>query len=272
MRCVHRWGAGADKIEKMSSVTALRAGRYAVLEAEWDLTGPAAIGILLEDPSTNELHIRLRRDWAQLDPEDPVLPLLEEDLRNKADEWGAERLLEWLEENLSANLRISDRETVAVDEFDRTLNRLYAKHVRTAADRATHVPRFSLRAAAGRFLDNEEIEATGFEEVPKDLKHVTPDMFAAEIRGTSMQPVIPDGSLCLFRHGVSGSRHGRMVLVEELGRGGNDRYTVKQYIRPPGGSRGFVTLKPLNPEHPAFEIGEDDDRFRVIAEFLQVLY
>ena len=44
-----------------------------------------------------------------------------------------------------------------------------------------------------------------------------------------MEPLIPDGSLCVFRSGVTGSRQGRLVLVEALGRGSNDRYTVKRY-------------------------------------------
>ncbi len=39
-------------------------------------------------------------------------------------------------------------------------------------------------------------------------------MFVAEIAGHSMQPTIPDGSLCVFRYGVAGSREGRLVLVE----------------------------------------------------------
>ena len=41
-------------------------------------------------------------------------------------------------------------------------------------------------------------------------------MFVARIAGRSMEPRIPDGSLCVFRAGVTGSREGRLVLVEYL--------------------------------------------------------
>ena len=44
-----------------------------------------------------------------------------------------------------------------------------------------------------------------------------------------MEPRIPDGSLCVFRHGVTGSRQGRLVLVENLETRGNNRYAVKRY-------------------------------------------
>ena len=66
-------------------------------------------------------------------------------------------------------------------------------------------------------------------EAPEDLR-LTTDMFVAEIAGHSMEPRIPDGSLCVFRHGVTGSRQGRLVLVEESRKPrGNNRYTVKRY-------------------------------------------
>ena len=76
-------------------------------------------------------------------------------------------------------------------------------------------------------------------------------MFIARIVGRSMEPRIPDGSLCVFRAPVVGSREGRLVLVEALGRGSNDRYTVKRYhsekTRPPDGSwsQALIRLEPL---------------------------
>jgi len=75
-----------------------------------------------------------------------------------------------------------------------------------------------------------------------------------------MQPRIPDGSLCIFREGVTGSREGRLVLVEALGRGANDRYTVKRYhsvkTQAADGSwaHGRITLEPLNPEFEAWDL------------------
>jgi SOS-response transcriptional repressor LexA len=263
----------------MSLLVALRQGRYAVLQGELEDRGLTALGILLEDPETNQLHVRLRRDWDSIAADDPVLPYLEDDLTQKAQEWGAEKLFAWLEENLSANLRTTDRQSVAVDDFDRTLNRLYAKTIQSTRGAATHIPRYTLQVAAGRLLENAEIEdePADWEEAPPNMPRVTSDMFAAEIVGDSMQPHIPNGSICLFRIGVVGSRNGRLVLVEEMGRGVNDRYTVKRYKstksqQGDSWKQDSILLEPLNPEHRAFELKPEEDRYRIIAEFLQVLY
>ena len=93
-----------------------------------------------------------------------------------------------------------------------------------------------------------------------------------------MEPRIPDGSLCVFRSGVAGSRQGKLVLVEYLGGGTNDRYTVKRYVsgkteQPDGTwSHDLIRLEPLNPEFEAWELDPEEERFRVLAEFVQVLY
>ena len=263
-----------------ASIVTAREGRYSILEADLSSNGLTPIGILLQDPETDRLYLRLRRDWDEIAPEDDVLPLLQDDLDAKADEMGAERLLSWLEDTLSMDIRVTDRERTLVDDFERTLNRLYSRHVHTTVrERITHIPRYTLRVAAGRFLDNDEVEARDFEEVPPDLTRVTDDMFAAEIVGTSMEPLIPNGSVCLFRRFGAGSRQGKLVLVEELGRGANDRYTVKRYksgkVQREDGTweHNAIRLEPLNPEHEAwYLVPGEDERYRIVAEFVRVLY
>lgn len=255
-------------------------GRYAVLEADLPGAGTEPIGILLEDPETDKLHIRLRRDWEEVAEGDAeVFELLEHDLAIKAHEIGAEALFAWLEDTLSGTIRITDRRNLLVQDFERTLNRLYSQHIRsTERPGVTHIPRFTLQVAAGRFLDNAEIEPDGFEEAPSEMARLTDDLFAAEIVGTSMEPHIPNGSVCLFRRFGAGTRQGRWVLVEELGRGGNDRYTVKRYVsqkrRSADGSwqHDTIRLEPLNPEHQAWELNPEEDRYRILAEFVKVLY
>jgi len=263
-----------------SAILATSEGRYAILEAELPGEGPTAIGILLQDPATDRLYVRLRRDFDEIAGEDAeVFEALKDDLEVKAAEMGAERLLAWLEETASNTVRVTDRESVLVADFDRTLNRLYARHVQsTVRPGVTHIPRWSLRVAAGHFLDNAEVEPEGYEEAPPELRRLTGDLFAAVIAGTSMEPVIPNGAVCLFRTFGAGSRQGKLVLVEELGRGGNDRYTVKRYTsakrRRQDGTweHGRIRLEPLNPEHEAWDLEEDQDRYRIIAEFVEVLY
>jgi phage repressor protein C with HTH and peptisase S24 domain len=249
----------------MASAIATHTGRYAVLTA-----GETPIGILLEDPESNALHARLRRDWGTFADDEgrEVLELLEEDILSKARDMGVDRLFSWLEENASNTFQVTDRESVLADDFPRTLNRLYRRHVRSnVAPFQTHLPRYSLRAAAGKFLDNEEIVEEGWEEVPRGL-HVLPDMFVAEIAGHSMEPRIPDGSVCVFRHGVVGSRTGRLVLAEALEITDMNRYAVKRYRRQ---DAGVVRLESLNQDYSPWDLEPDEDKYRIIAEFIRVL-
>jgi SOS-response transcriptional repressor LexA len=241
-------------------------------------------GILLEDAANNRLYVRLRRDWDRIAPEEEVevLEALEDGLRSLAAELGAARVFDHLEDTLSNTLRVSDRrETIVqkggVQDFERALDRLYRQHVpATIQEYVTHLPRYSLEVAAGKFLENQEVTAEGWEEVSGDLK-LTPQMFVARIAGRSMEPKIPDGSLCVFRLGVTGSRQGRLVLVEAVGRGDNDRYTVKRYrsekkqMGDGTWSHGRITLEPLNPEFEAWDLNPEDDSVRILAEFVAVV-
>ncbi len=258
-----------------------QAGRYSLLQAELAGAGLTTIGVLLEDPASDRLYLKFRRDFdAVADAEDAeVLNALADDLRSKAYEMGAERLLSLLEDTLSNTIRLTDRQPVLVEDFPRSVERLYRQHVQPKVlEFRTHLPRYSLAAAAGRFHDNQEVTAEGWEEAPEDLR-ITKEMFVAHVAGRSMEPQIPDGSLCVFRYGVTGSRQGRLVLAEDLGARGNDRYAVKRYrskkVQNETGeswSHEYIRLEPLNPDYEAWELDRDPERYRIIAEFVRVLY
>ena len=262
------------------SVATTRSASLSLVELELPGTGRTVVGILLVDPLTDHMYIRLRRDWDAIAPQEAeVLELIEPDLSAKAAELGAARLLTHLEDTLSNVLRISDRREVMVeDDLERASGRLYRQHVHpTVRPFVTHIPRYSVAVAAGKFLENEEIAEEGWEEGPPDLK-LSDQMFAARIEGQSMEPLIPDGSLCIFRAGVAGSRQGKLVLVEALGRGANDRYTVKRYrsekVQDAAGNwaHAKIILEPLNPEFQAWELDpREAEDLRVIAEFVCVL-
>ncbi len=260
------------------SVLTTQHARYMILSLEFPGAGPINAGILLEDPSTDRLWVRLRRDWEELAPEEAeVLGAIEYDLEAKAQELGAKDLVRYLEDTLSNVLQVTDRSEVLVDDYERALGRLYRQHVQaTVRPFVTHLPRYSLAVAAGKFLENQEVTEEGWEEAPSDLR-LTPELFIARIEGRSMEPKIPDGSLCVFRQGVTGSRQGRLVLVEHLGSGANDRYTVKRYAsektqREDGTwSHEKITLLPLNPEFDAWTLDPEEERFRIVAEFVRVL-
>ena len=172
----------------------------------------------MHDPSQDRLYLRLRRDWEEIAPEDAdVLALIEADLTRKRPRWGPPACSAYLEGTLSNMLRIGERHEVTVADFPRDLGRLYREHVHsTVREFVTHLPRYSLAVAAGKFLENEEVSGEGWDEAPPGLK-LTPDMFTARIVGRSMEPAIPDGSLCVFRAGR------RRIEAGKAGAGGGAR-------------------------------------------------
>jgi SOS-response transcriptional repressor LexA len=233
------------------------------------------IGILLEDIESNQLYVKLRRDWDAIAPDDyyEYLSALESDFRGKAVELGAHEFLDLLTNQLSNALRITDPQRVVAGKFPRTLALLYERHVHPRPlEYQTHLPLYTLRSAAGKFLENDEVECESWVEAPSNLR-LTHEMFVAEIQGTSMEPLVHDGDLAVFRFIQPGTRVGKRVLVEERGRGG-EAYTLKLYTRPKGllrTDRGAVTLEPLNPDHEAIPLEPDDERYRIIAEFVQTI-
>ncbi|MBM3728385.1 MAG: S24 family peptidase [Acidobacteria bacterium] len=229
-----------------------------------------AIGVLLFHSGSGRLQAQLRRDWPLFAAEDEVLPLLEDDLNRKAVEMGAESLLRFLEDTLSNTVTLSGREAVTFADFDSALWRLYRARVKAHEQPfVTHLPLYSLKVACGELLENETVEPLGWVEVPPGVR-LTEKRFVAQAVGQSMEPEIPDGSLCLFELGVAGSRTGRRVVVEDRSQSGNDRYTLKEYKRVDAET---VHLIPLNPEFPVqvMRKSQDEDRGAVIAEFKSVL-
>ncbi len=252
--------------------------RFSVLQAELPGSGCVNVGVLLEDPATDRLYLRLRRDLDALCPQEvDLLQALAADLEVKAVEMGAAKLLASLEDTLSNALRVTGREPVIVEDFRRGLDRLYRRHVASKVlPFQTHLPRYSLQVAAGPFLENAEVTAEEWVETPEDLR-LNQDLFVAHIAGHSMEPLIPDGSLCVFRRGVAGSRQGRLLLVEDrTAAGGDQRYTVKRYSsQKTAGAEGWqhqrIHLESLNPGYPSWDLHPEEDKYRVLAEFVRVL-
>jgi phage repressor protein C with HTH and peptisase S24 domain len=256
-----------------------RTGEYSILSAEIPGQGVETIGVLLLDPGSDQLHVRLRRDWDEIssDEDAEVLAELEDDLASKAHEMGGAALLSFLEEHASTSLRVSDREAVSTRNFDKTLNELYREHIPARVLQfRTHLPRFSLAVAAGPFLTNpEDVQAEEWVETPPDLQ-LDEDMFIARIQGHSMEPRIPDGSLCVFRRNVVGSRNGRLVLVRNSELADDNQYTVKRYRSEKKFTEDEfvqtrIRLESLNPAYPSWDLDEDEEKYQVIAEFVRVL-
>jgi len=145
------------------------------------------------------------------------------------------------------------------------------------------VPLVPLEAAAGAFGDPQNPgEEADWDWVEIGAsRRLRKGMFVSRVVGESMEPRIPDGSYCLFSSPVTGSRQGRIVLVQlpdatdpETGQ----RFTVKRYrskkeTSPDGTWRHVrVALEPLNPEFQPIKLRcEDEHDVTVVAEFLEVL-
>ena len=146
---------------------------------------------------------------------------------------------------------------------------------------ATCVPLIPLKAAAGAFSDPQHIEDDGFEWVAVESRHrLRPGMFVAQVVGKSMESAIPDGSYCLFRAPVEGTRQGKTVLVQlrdatdpETGQ----CYTVKHYESEKATDGNSwrherIMLKPVNPDfEPIVLTGADEGELEVVAELVEVL-
>lgn len=259
-------------------MTSTRQAEYVLIEAAPPGRGVVPIGVLLHDPSAKRAGVKLRRDWDQIagEEEQEVFALLAGDLALKLSEGDPEALLRQLEDSASHTIRISGRQPVLLADFDATLSVLYRKYVPAAVlPFRTHLPVYSCRAAAGKWGEQQQVEPDGWIEAPDQLR-LTEDMFVARVTGRSMEPVIPDGSLCVFRGNVVGSRQGKRLLIEHLGAPGDgERYTVKRYSsrkRQEGDTweQESITLHPLNPEFEPWHLGSAG-RFRVIGEFVRVL-
>ena len=258
---------------------ACREGVYVVLEAALPGLSPRNIGVLLADPVSGKPWIRTLPDYDFAEPDDAeVLEALGEDLGRRASEMGAIACLDWLEDTLSNAVRVSGREAVPVDSFTRVLDRLYAENVEPieVGQYTSHVPLYTLRAAAGRLGDEMESVEEDWVRVPEGVR-AGPDLFVAHVVGRSMEPRIPDGSLNLFRFHPVGSRQGKILLVERRGvLDETARYTVKRYTskknydeRTGEWEHGNIRLEPLNPEFEAWDVEPRD--FAVVAEWLRVI-
>lgn len=261
-----------------ATVLTTRELELSVLEAALPGEAPVAIGVVVQDPQTGEFGVRFRRDWSAFAGEEAeFLEALAEDFEGKLREYGAAEWIRQCEDSLSNTLRISDREPVIAADLDRALDRLYRKHVQPKVlPFVTHLPRFSAHVAAGKFLDDNEVEATDWVETPAGMR-LDQGMFIVQITGRSMEPHIPDGSLCVFRAKVTGTRQGKWLLIEQrdVSESGG-RYTVKQYqsekvATEEGWRHEKIILKPLNRDFDDLDLEADPERFRVIGEFVRVL-
>ena len=144
------------------------------------------------------------------------------------------------------------------------------------------IPLLSLKAAAGSIGDERLVEPEAW-VAPNGRTKAGPGLFVAQVVGESMNRRIPNGSYCVFRYAVEGSRQGRVVLVEHRDIADPDLegpFTLKVWESDKEEAEGEswrhkeVRLKPdTNASGYQTIVLQDvaEDEIRLVAEFLEVL-
>ena len=170
------------------------------------------------------------------------------------------------------------------DEMRGPPSRARLRLVRPAADAryVRCVPLVPLAAAAGTFGDPHTVPGESeWEWVEVDTaRPLRRGMFVARVVGRSMEPAVPGGAWCLFASPVTGTRAGKVVLVQlhdALDPDTGQRFTVKRYrSEKMAGEDGWrhvrITLAPDNPEFSPIELKEEDESsVAVVAELVEVI-
>lgn len=149
------------------------------------------------------------------------------------------------------------------------------------SDLKNPIPLYDFYAAAGSFSDLQSSKEFRFIEAKRQRS--SNDYFACEVRGESMNKVIPDGSICLFKIYRGGSRTGKIVLVENSeiqDPDFNSAFTVKTYsserrAQEDSWQHQKIILSPNSFDSKYTDIELDEElaaNMRVIGEFVEVLY
>ncbi len=149
----------------------------------------------------------------------------------------------------------------------------HARIVRGKKPGQAFVPLLDLEAAGGPFGEARSVEADAWVAVDQ-ASGVLPGAFAARVRGTSMEPRVADGSICLFRRPGPGNRAGRMFLVELREPGAPEdggAYALKMLQPIQRRGRRLVELRSLNPSVKSVVVDPARDELRVVAEMIRVL-
>lgn len=143
------------------------------------------------------------------------------------------------------------------------------------------IPLYDLKVAAGSFGDLQNAEDQKWIQLADSIKPNS-DLFACQVVGESMNKIIPNGSICLFKKYTGGSRNGQIVLAENTNFINSDfgsSYTIKEYESKKfeddnGWRHQSIVLKPSSYDESYKDIVLEDDElsnFKVIGTFERVL-
>lgn len=143
------------------------------------------------------------------------------------------------------------------------------------------IPLYDFYAAAGTFSEMQSDKDFTLIEGPENTNSNN-DYFACKIIGESMNRVIPNGSICLFKPYTGGSRNGKIVLVENIDiqdQDFNSAFTIKTYssekaIYEDDWKHTSIVLRPNSYDDSFKKIiinEENGAEMRVVGEFVKIL-
>lgn len=142
------------------------------------------------------------------------------------------------------------------------------------------IPFYDFYAAAGTFSEKQSEKDFTLIEGPENINNG--DYFACKIVGESMNRVIPNGSICLFKPYTGGSRNGKIVLVENIDiqdQDFNSAFTIKTYssekgVSEEGWEHTSISLRPnsFDASYKNILINEENGKeMRVVGEFISII-
>jgi len=149
-------------------------------------------------------------------------------------------------------------------------------------ERGLHsIPFYDFYAAAGTFSEIQSGKEYSLLNC-KGIDNTDNKYFACRIVGESMNRVIPNGSVCLFKKYEAGTRNGKIVLVESRDIQDpdfNSAFTIKTYssqksIGENDWAHTTITLSPnsVDSKYKPITIHADDSsELRVIGEFVRII-
>lgn len=143
------------------------------------------------------------------------------------------------------------------------------------------IPLYNFYAAAGTFSEMQSEKDFTLIEGPENSSPNN-DYFACKIIGDSMNRVIPNGSICLFKPYTGGSRNGKIVLVENMDiqdQDFNSAFTIKTYssekvINEDNWEHQSIVLRPnsYDKTYKSIIINEENAaEMKIVGEFIKVL-
>lgn len=142
------------------------------------------------------------------------------------------------------------------------------------------VPVLDLKVAAGDFSEEQWIEQRFWVKLPEPFV-AKPGFFVAQVVGESMNRRIPNGSWCLFRTDLGGSREGKPVLVRlnSIQDPDSGQFTLKVYhaekiVGDDGWQHARILLKPDSSDSrfkPIVLEPNESEELRVFGIFIATL-